>query len=217
MNSVISGIGFGLVLALLPGPVFFGLIQTGIQKGFRYGVFFAIGVAFSDLLLILLTYFGISNFLEGDLFRKVVHLSGGIIMCIFGLYYFFKPIENTVPLEPMQKDYKKGNFIFKGFLLNVLNPAVFFYWISLVSITTVTYQNNAIDVFSFFLALILAVFSMDILKSYLSNKVKRYFTNHLLDRLNKVLGVILFAVGVSLLYSAFNGQAVEMESVLQGV
>jgi hypothetical protein len=39
LEAVISGITFGLALAFMLGPVFFTLLQTSIQEGFRAGVF----------------------------------------------------------------------------------------------------------------------------------------------------------------------------------
>jgi L-lysine exporter family protein LysE/ArgO len=207
ISALLSGIGFAFILTIIPGPVFFGLIQTSIQKGFRYGGMFAIGVACSDLLCIIFTYYGISNFLENKIFQNVVAISGGVLMCIFGMYYFYRPPEKTVPLNPIQKETKKGNFILKGFLLNIFNPSVIFYWVALVSVISVRYSNDQFQIFTFFSALVITILMVDVLKSYIANRIKAIFTNRVMTNLNKGLGFILFGVGVKLLFDAYVGNS----------
>jgi len=52
IEAIITGIGFGLVLSVLTGPVFFALIKTSIEKGFHAGVAMALGVVTSDMVFI---------------------------------------------------------------------------------------------------------------------------------------------------------------------
>ncbi len=204
INSIISGIGFGMLLAVMVGPVFFGLIQTSIHKGFKYGVFFALGVAVSDITFILLTYFGFSNFFDNATFKKALGIFGGASMCLFGLYYLFKPTEKTVPFASnIQRETKKINIMLKGFVMNILNPSVFFFWIGMVSVVSVRFDANALQIFTFFCATIATVLSLDIFKSYVANRIKVYFTNRLLNMINKGLGIILLVVGTKLLLNAF--------------
>lgn len=207
LSALLSGIGFAFILTIIPGPVFFGLIQTSIQKGFKYGGMFAVGVAFSDLLCIVFTYYGISGFLENKIFQNSVAISGGVLMCIFGMYYFYKPPEKTVPLNPIQKETRKGNFILKGFFLNIFNPSVIFYWVALVSVISVRYANNQVHIFAFFCALVMTILSIDVLKSYIANRIKAVFTNKVMATLNKGLGFILFGVGLKLLFDAYVGNS----------
>jgi L-lysine exporter family protein LysE/ArgO len=207
IQVIISGIVFGLGLAILPGPGFFGLIQTSLSRGFKYGFFFALGVAFSDISMILLTYFGISNFLEIPVFKKIVEIIGGLFMCFLGLYYFFKPVETAVPFAEVQKEKHLAGFIFKGFILNIVNPSIWFVWIGFVSLISVQYGNNKLHTFTFFITSIGTMLSMDIMKSYISNRIKVYFTNNLLNKMNKAVGIGLFCVGIGLLYSAFTGES----------
>lgn len=204
-SALLHGIGFGFALTIMLGPVFFGLLQTSIHKGFKYGLFFAIGVAVSDIAFILLTYFGISNFIENQVFKKIISMIGGLLMIGFGLFYFLKKLENTVPLAPIQKEHKKANFIIKGFILNILNPSVFFFWVGVVSIISIQYEDQEIYIFTFFAGSILTVLSTDIFKAYVANKIKKYFTNSLLNKLNKILGLVFLGAGISLLYQAFSG------------
>ena len=53
MEIILSGIGMGIVLSFLTGPVFFALIKTSIEKGFYAGVALAAGVV--DILFNLIS------------------------------------------------------------------------------------------------------------------------------------------------------------------
>jgi threonine/homoserine/homoserine lactone efflux protein len=52
IEAIISGIGFGLVLTFITGPVFFALIKTSIEKGFHAGLSLALGVVMSDMVFV---------------------------------------------------------------------------------------------------------------------------------------------------------------------
>jgi L-lysine exporter family protein LysE/ArgO len=208
IHALFSGVAFGLVLTIILGPGFFGLLQTSINKGFKYGMFFAMGVALSDLVFIVLTYYGISSFLEIPLFKKCVGIAGGVLMCVFGLFYFFKQVENTVPFAQIQKEKNKMRFILKGFLLNIFNPSVLFFWIGIVSVISVKYQDNQFQIFTFFASAVFTVLGIDILKSYIANKIKVYFTNKILSIMNKSVGLVLFGMGLSLFYTTFTGKTI---------
>src|SRR5210317_858169 len=89
MSPFLQGILLGLTFAVLLGPAFFSLIQTSIHRGFMRGMLLAIGIFLSDLVALVLCYFGATQILGSDP-RENVYFSiiGGIIMIIFGTYTF---------------------------------------------------------------------------------------------------------------------------------
>ena len=62
IEAIIRGIGIGLVLTFLTGPVFFALIKTSIEKGFHAGVALALGVVTSDVVFVGAILFGSQYF-----------------------------------------------------------------------------------------------------------------------------------------------------------
>lgn len=201
-QALVSGVGFGLMLAIIPGPVFFALIQTGINKGFKYGILFATGVAISDIAFIFLTYYGVSEMLENPMARKIFGVAGGLFMIIFGSYYLFKRNTSSVPYEPVSRNKGHANLILKGFALNILNPFVLFFWVGMVSVISLEFNSNESLIFTFFVATIISVFSVDVFKSFIANLIKSFFTQRFLIIVNKALGIILFGVGVRMIIKA---------------
>ena len=62
MFGVIAhGLIVGLTLAFSVGPVFFGLIDTSISRGFREAAKFALGISLSDLLFATVASLGIGS------------------------------------------------------------------------------------------------------------------------------------------------------------
>ena len=200
IEAFFHGIGFGLILTIMIGPVFFGLLQTSINKGFKQGVLFALGVSLSDITFIFLTYFGISNLLDDPFIKNIVTIVGGIVTIIFGIYYLTKTKIKSVPLAELPKGKDKSNMVLKGFFLNFLNPSVLFFWVGTVSVFSINYINHPYQIKAFFCGIIATLFITDVLKSYIANKIKSYFTDFLLNFLNKFLGIVFVGAGVLILY-----------------
>jgi threonine/homoserine/homoserine lactone efflux protein len=205
MHALFKGILFGLLLAILIGPVFFALIQTSIRKGFRSGVLLSLGISLSDTLYILICYIGFTQLFEHEQFKESLAMIGGGIMFMFGISAILKPINSKtdVLIEPK----KPGTFryVFKGFALNAINPFVILFWVGVMSMVTVQEKLEGIHTFLFFLGTILTVFCTDISKAYVAHKLSKYLTQTFLVWMNRAVGIALVGFGCRLIYYAFEG------------
>ncbi|MBC7413047.1 MAG: LysE family transporter, partial [Bacteroidia bacterium] len=61
IKSITEGIVLGIILSFLIGPVFFLLLKLSMEQGQRQAAIFDIGVIASDVIVILLAYFGLSE------------------------------------------------------------------------------------------------------------------------------------------------------------
>src|SRR5690606_33485040 len=158
MTVLWNGFLFGLLLTIFIGPVFFALIQTSIEKGFYSGVFMAIGIALSDAFYVTITYFGISRLINAASVNLWLGLAGGFIMLGFGAVSLLKPV-NPPKVQKVDIGGKIGLFrqTVKGFLLNGINPSVFFFWIGIATMATVNYNYQNSDAVLFFVAIICTV------------------------------------------------------------
>ena len=60
---------------------------------------------------------------------------GGILMIGFGLFNFFRKV--VVKEIDDNKKTVHAKFMLKGFLLNIINPAVLLFWLGIVSVMSV--------------------------------------------------------------------------------
>ena len=90
IEAVISGIGFGLVLTFLTGPVFFALIKTSIESGFQAGLALALGVVSSDMVFVGAILFGSQYFVISSADKVYAGIIGASVLVAIGIYYIFK-------------------------------------------------------------------------------------------------------------------------------
>jgi threonine/homoserine/homoserine lactone efflux protein len=204
MDEITKGIITGLIMAILIGPVFFALIQASIEKGVRSGVLMAIGISMSDTAYITLTYFGISQFSENIKFKIFLAIAGGLIMLVFGIRMFTRPVfhhSSRIHLDDSETAIWK---IFKGFILNGINPFVLLFWIGVVSLVSVHWEYSHGEAFVFFVSLLVTILLTDIGKVYLANNLRNSITPHLMKIINRAVGIVFMILGTRLLIFAFN-------------
>jgi threonine/homoserine/homoserine lactone efflux protein len=195
IETIIAGIGFGIVLSIIGGAVFFVLLKTSIEKGFHAGVSFAAGVLLSDIVFVALVIYGSSYLALENQYRLPIGITGSAILLSIGIYYLFKkPVINYE--DKSSKRHNTGYFL-KGFFMCIFNPAVLLYWISVAGgAISITGQFNPKKIIPLFASILITQFSLDVTKAYYANKLRYRIKAHMISKLNKVAGVlvILFAI-----------------------
>jgi threonine/homoserine/homoserine lactone efflux protein len=197
IEPILSGMTFGLVLAAMLGPVFFTLLQTSLHEGFKAGFFLALGVFISDATLITVCYSFASLINLLDDHSKIMAWVGGILLIGFGVYTFF----NRIKLKDVDDNKKTvhAHFILKGFLLNLFNPAVLFFWLGVVGLVTVKENYTKTHEIIFFGSTLLIVLSTDLLKCYVAQKIKKILQPNVMLWLNRIIGIVLVGFGVNMI------------------
>src|ERR1700712_2929277 len=138
IEAIIRGVGIGLVLTFLTGPVFFALIKTSIEKGFHAGVALALGVVSSDVFFVGALLFGSQYIDVSDHTKLIAGIVGSAILFALGLYYFFKKAEinygNKVPTGA-----DRFGYFLKGFLMCIFNPTLLFHWTVVIGAASTTF------------------------------------------------------------------------------
>ena len=106
-------------------------------------------------------------------------------------------------LFPDDRPSKWYVYLIKGFVSNIINPGVWFIWISAMVTVTSSYAGNVRQIFSFFAATLITVFSFDTLKSYVADRLKNFLKPSVIHRMNQVIGGILVLFGIYLIISSF--------------
>jgi threonine/homoserine/homoserine lactone efflux protein len=193
MDIVLNGIISGVVLAFLIGPVFFTILQTSIERGFWSGALVAIGVSLSDAFYIFVSYLGLVQFMEAESFRHYLAYGGGIILLAFGVYYLFIKSRKLSNFDPEKIVYKSpARLIAKGFIINGLSPMVLFFWVATVGVATTQLGYTSVNkVMIFFSAIVCTVFTTDLIKAKLADKLRLLITPKFIRLLNVILGIVL--------------------------
>ncbi len=205
MISIWNGFLFGLLLSVLIGPVFFALIQNSIEKGFKAGIFMAVGIALSDSFYIFITYFGISRLTENPSFNMWLGGIGGLIMLGFGLVYMLKPVPVKGAKQAHEESSKWFQQILKGFFLNGVNPFVLFFWIGIMTKISLDFQFSENQTLVFFVTLIATVLTTDVLKSYFAMKLSQIVTPRFMKIMNRVVGIALILFSLRLFNFVLEG------------
>lgn len=205
LNSVVEGIGLGITLAILTGPVFFALLQTSIRHGFFSGISFAIGVLISDATLIGLSFFGALQLINQPKNNFIIGLIGGTILIMFGLFNIYQkqPLSPQNQQNELLKGAPHGNYFLialKGFAINIINPFVIIFWIGVVSVESARYDFSPIHMSFLFVSTLLTVFGTDVLKALGARKITALLSPQTLLWVNRLAGVILMIAGISLIW-----------------
>lgn len=207
MDIIFKGVLSGVVLAILVGPIFFTLIQTSVEYGFRAGFFVAIGISISDMLYITISYLGLSQITENEKFKVYLSYTGGTVLLMFGLYYLLLKNRKKIPANPHDIQAKSPlRYIGKGFIMNGLTPTVLIFWIGTVGVaTTELGYNTPQKAILFFASIVSTVFTTDLIKAKLADKLRNIMTPRFIYILNIILGVVLVVFSCKLLFFPSRG------------
>jgi len=201
IEAIISGIGIGLVLTFLTGPVFFALIKTSIEKGFQAGVALALGVVTSDVVFVGAILFGSQFFDVTPQTKTIAGIVGSIILFGIGIHYIFKKADvdfkNTTP-----KRVKRAGFFLKGFVMCIFNPTILFHWITVIGTASTVYHqgipNRGLKLAVMFFTVLIVQFGMDTTKAFYANKLRDRISPKMVHRLNEVAGIALIIASLIL-------------------
>ncbi len=201
----------GFILSIMIGPVFFVLLETSIKKGIRAAIAFDIGVLLSDMVYILIAlnfYFEVQHLTEGEN-QHLLKIIGGALFMIYGVITFFKKAK-------VSKKDSKGNIVkdtsdykmlmLKGFVLNIANPLVIFYWFSVMTLAEKTEGDSTVPVLFFLGIILITFFSFDLLKIIGAKQLRPLMTDKLLRALNQLIGIVFAGFGIFLLIQGFLGR-----------
>jgi threonine/homoserine/homoserine lactone efflux protein len=202
IEAVISGIGFGLVLTFLTGPVFFALIKTSIEKGFHAGIALALGVVCSDMVFVGAILFG-SQYFDVSAHDKIIAgVVGSCILFAIGIYYIFKKAEISYKITVPTKMHRAGYFL-KGFLMCIFNPTILFHWTIVIGAASTVYHegvhNRALKIGVMFLTILIVQFGMDTTKAFYADKLRDRISVKFIHRLNEVAGIALIIASLVIL------------------
>jgi threonine/homoserine/homoserine lactone efflux protein len=197
-----------LLLTFSFGPAFFALINTAIKHGYKPASLLAIGVVGSDfilcILVCLLVHFGAVNLLDSEKAQTFSAIVGGIILIVFGAFYFKKHVSKSDDsIDIGFRAPRPFILILKGFALNMFNPTVWFLWLGNVTAIGKSLDYSMLKLIVFFSIVLAAVLFVELAKISLAEKIKIYLTDKLMTIINYITGTILIIFGLVLIYNHY--------------
>ncbi len=207
MDLILTGIFTGFILSIMVGPVFFVLLETSIRKGVKAAIAFDLGVILNDIIYIIIAYFffaQVEQLKSGD-DNSVLQIIGGSLFLVYGVYNFFKKVKGIKINKLGDESHDLRGYLLlglKGFLLNLANPMIVFYWFSVLTIGAkdASGPGEGIHLFVFVSAILITFFSIDLLKIFGAKSLRPLVTNKVLKGLNRLIGIVFVAFGIVLLY-----------------
>ncbi len=210
MAALVSGVKIGLLLSIFIGPIFFLLIQTSAEEGLRSGLRIGLGIWVSDMLYILLAYFGLATIrkiLESEQYPLIAGSIGGGILLIFGFTALLLP-PKTPNYPGVGIEIPRSSFLslfFKGVMVNGFNPFTGFFWLGIMSTVLVDRNFSQQEIRTFFLTTLLTIMLLDVLKMLLSDWISTYFKPVHYLWLRRISGAALMAFGIGLIVRVWLG------------
>lgn len=200
IEALFKGLTLGLLLSIAVGPVLFSIIKHSVNAGYKGGIAFSLGVSASDISLAFLSNVFSEFFSAISSHKAAISIIGSCFLIAIGIYYaFFKKFKPKKTGEAINLPEPKASLtplFFSGFFMNVLNPAVFLFWLT-ASTTFLTHTiEERVVIFATCLALVLTA---DITKVMLANKIRNRLTPHNIHILNRINGFILIFFGIALI------------------
>ena len=197
-----EGVIVGLLVSVTFGPAFFTIIQTSIDRGFKPAFYTAFGILLCDFFLIVVCYLGFTSIFEKPENNFYIGFVGGIILIIYGTYTYLKKPEILRRRSPKYKtppiNTKQFKYVVKGFFLNLLNPFILIFWLTAMGwVSARAEEGKLFDyVVVFFSGTLITIFSADLLKSFIGNKIKKYFRPRVQLWINRIVGISLIIFGI---------------------
>ena len=206
MIDFIPAIPIGIVLSFTIGPVFFTVIETSISKGVKAAIFLDIGVVISDLVFFVIAFFGTSSLLSSiEENTSSWYFLGGVLLATYGGASLIKILQ-----EKNKTENKEGanlddtpsflKLATKGFLLNIINVVVLFYWVGIILYFGPQLEMEKHKIALFFVVIVTTYFSVDLGKIYLAQQLKTRLTDVVIKTIKIIVNLFIVICGAFLVF-----------------
>ncbi|MEK4486567.1 LysE family transporter [Psychrobacillus sp. FSL H8-0484] len=197
MNSLITYFILGVSLAAPIGPVKATLLNTGIKNGFFHAWFFGLGAIATDILYMLMVYFGVGQFIDNPFMKTFLWSFGFFVLMYTG-------IENLLTLHTISMDPKFRKVIrlrhsfLAGFLLALLNPLTILFWLGIYGSILVGGGGSltGFEVILFSITILLGITLVDLTMATISSGSRKLLSNSFLKTISIISSISMIGFGI---------------------
>lgn len=199
LKSFAYGIMFGIPFCLALGPIFFLLIQAGVNRGIRYAMAIAMGVVVGDFVLIVATYYFVDTIrMFVQQYYSVIQITISILLLSMGLFALFKKPKKR-PDSGLFRYTDTLLFFLHGFVLDIFNPSNVFVWIG-VNSNILLYNDTQHLLFYTASLMTIALLMAGI--ALLSKRIEPLLNQAMQRKISIGMGVVYIAFAVGLIAGA---------------
>lgn len=206
MSEFLPAVPIGIVLAFTIGPVFFTVLETSISKGIKAAIFVDIGVVLSDILFFVIAFFSTNTLLNSIKENTGSwYFLGGVLLVAYAGVSLIKIIQeknNPENKEGAKLENSPNLFkmVIKGFLLNIINVVVLFYWVGIILYFGPQLEMDESKIYLFFVVIIVTYFTIDLGKIYLAQQLKKKLTDFVIKTIKIVVNSFIVICGLFLIF-----------------
>ena len=209
VQAILEGLLAGFILSLFVGPIFFTMLQLGVEHGFKAAFALALGQWIGDLMYIFLAFWGaiwveeiIEDPAKQEVFIWYSGTFGGCLLILFGAGLLFTKAVSTEGSSKinLNRVSKSAYFAYttQGFLINTVNPTPLLFWMGLMAFAiTRNYAGGA--TFAMYFTVMSVVVITDILKIYLARHIRDKLKVHHFLYVRRLAGLVLAGFGLGLI------------------
>ncbi len=195
--AYLESILLGFSLAAIPGPIFFEVLRRTLTKGFWSGALLSVGEFLANFTILMLTFFGVYQFLLFKSVKLVLFFLGGALLIRIGTLAVNMKSEDIE--SGSKKELSKSNSVYTGFALAITSPLAIFVWISVGGAYLAQYSSRMaafINIMLLAFGVMLFFFTLAVL---IHSTRHKFSTKHIL-LFSKIFGVILALYGIYFFY-----------------
>lgn len=191
--SYLESLILGISIAAIPGPIFFELIRRTLTKGFWSGALLAVGEFLANSFILILTFYGLNQFLAIDWLKAILFLVGGSLLIYIGIGSL-RVNEKDIKLASKKK-VSGSNSIFAGFGIGISSPLAIAVWISVGGAYLAQYSSQAVALTNMLL-MALGVMIFFLTLTSMVYLIKDKIESRYLVIFSKVFGAVLTVYGI---------------------
>lgn len=210
IEAILQGVAAGLILSVFVGPIFFTMLQLGVEHGFKAAFALAFGQWTSDLLYIFLAFWGaiwvediINDAARQANFVWYSGTIGGILLLLFGAGLLLTKAVSTEASDKIEIPQRRSRvahfaYFLQGFLINTVNPTPLLFWMGLMALAINSNYDGPTSV-ALFVAVMVVVVLTDCLKIALARSIRNRLKAHHFLYVRRLAGLVLGGFGLVLL------------------
>ncbi len=193
----------GASIAAIPGPIFFELVRRTLTKGLSEGITLVIGEFTGNFILLLLIFFGASQFLTNHAARVLFFTLGGCILLWVSIGAFRLQLSDVTKSYNENVEHKNKSSYLTGLIVAVTSPIVIALWVSLSSSYLNILHNHVLAFINIFL-IALGFLLFFIPAAYFVHKTRHRIPPDKVVLLSKIFGSVLVLYALLLFGQTIN-------------